>query len=99
MSAKFIEPMLVISATHLPPALATQIDAALADRTGEESVVIHETIIYPHGGYGWQLHVSDEVSEHETPFKDLLALARSLSCNWILLDRDAEVHPDLPVYN
>lgn len=99
MSNPFIEPMLVISTTHIPETIATAIDAQMAARTSEESIIFHETIVYPHGGYGWKLHVSDEANEDaQSPFKDIVALARSLSCNWILLDRDAERHPDLPAY-
>jgi len=100
MSHRFIEPMLVVSASHIPAAVATELDALMSARTSEESLVLHDTIIYPHGSYGWQLHVSeDALPEDASPFKDLVTLARSMSCNWILLDRDAEVHPDLPVYN
>lgn len=52
------------------------------------------------GGYGWMLYCAD--TEHDpvpTDLDGIFALAKNMSCEYVMLDRDAPIHPDLPTWD
>ncbi|EJW14319.1 hypothetical protein M5X00_23230 [Paenibacillus alvei] len=54
-----------------------------------------------HEAYGFFLIVPDSLldpSELPECIQDIIIYAKALECDWINLDRDADVIPDLPVY-
>lgn len=64
---------------------------------------------YPHGEYGWLICIAGDVLDHmvresvdvEMP-EELLKVIRyadERGCEWLLLDRDAELIDDLPEFD
>ena len=51
--------------------------------------------------FGAFVHVPDDLDECKMPrdLKKVLEYAQKKGCYWLQIDRDAEVIPDLPVYN
>lgn len=77
----------------------------------EETAKILENYDFPlvvhrkeddHEAYGFFLLVPDgllDPSELPECIQDIIIYAKALECDWINLDRDADVIPDLPVYD
>lgn len=89
--------MLDLSTAHITQETAKWIE--------EELKLEHSTIIaFPKDEYGWFIHVPnyEEDAEYmEYPPKDLLYLfgvAKGMHCEWICLDRDAQIDWTLPHY-
>ncbi|RWM32602.1 MAG: hypothetical protein EOR77_21470 [Mesorhizobium sp.] len=57
-------------------------------------------IFYEKLEYGWWFPVLECSSPHTIPedLKQVLDFARSLNCQWVMFDRDADQHPSLPSY-
>jgi len=85
-----IEPMLVLSTAHLPPAVMALVSAQ--DRN------ITRTI--PHD-YGAIVYAHDENLNPDLPAEVavVLAYARSRGCDWVNFDRDADTVGDLPTWD
>ena len=96
-SSPFIETMLVISTAHLPHECVKDLDADIAGRPDERSVLKWDAIIYPHADYGYLIHLSPE-QPATGPLARIDELARSTGSAWVLIDRDADQHPDLETF-
>lgn len=82
-----IEPMLVLSTAHLD------------EQTCNGWLRTAAIAVYEKADYGWFIPVPED--EPESAPADLVAcfaLARSLHCDWLMFDRDADTHPILPVH-
>jgi hypothetical protein len=91
-----IEKMLVGSTGHVTRDVAGLLDAASTQR--DQNDWTDAWVVYPHGEYGWLIRVpgnDDTGLQHpdcqKAPvmFFDIMALARRMGCEWVLLDRDA----------
>ncbi|HPG02672.1 MAG TPA: hypothetical protein P5256_00225 [Beijerinckiaceae bacterium] len=96
--SSFIEKMLVISTAHLTHNSVKELDADIADRPDERSVLKWDAIIYPHATYGYLIHLSPDTPA-TGPLAKIDELARSIDCPWVLIDRDADQHPHLEAFD
>lgn len=52
------------------------------------------------GDYGWFVHVATDLPDAlPADLADCFEVARRDGVEWIMLDRDAQEHPDLPAYD
>ncbi|MFB8378102.1 DUF5983 family protein [Paenibacillus taichungensis] len=89
------EPMISLSTAHITPE---------ADRLLQEGLKMEQLIHYPKAEYGYFICVLDKDAEMDETclpscLQDILAYARSKGGQWVMLDRDADTVPDLPVYD
>lgn len=90
--------MLDLSTAHLPENLARSLDSVAG-------------LIANERGFGWLLWVPDNIDEHaaeyeaedpEHPIPEVVVTiwryAAKHGCQYVLLDRDADLNPDLPAY-
>lgn len=83
--------MMVMSTGHISKETAELLDR---DNVG--------VVVYPKAEYGWFIVVSDWWDIEQTIPEDLkqcLAYAEKNGCDWLCLDYDAELYPDIPSYN
>ena len=89
--------MLVVSTACLSP---TTCNEWLHSQLGDA-----QSIAFEKASYGWFIHVPDAGSAMDTDkrvphdLRQLYAVARHEYCSWVMLDRDADVHPLLPVFD
>jgi hypothetical protein len=63
---------------------------------------VDDLIAYPHGEYGWMICVVGFTDGPEGPPEDMLYCiehAKNSGCDWLLLDRDAELIDELPSFD
>lgn len=77
-----IDKMLTLSTSHVPQ--------------GELPTVAREA--FADNEYGWLLLVGGLQVPGAPALARLVALARTLDCTWLRLDRDGQVREDLPVW-
>ncbi len=81
-----IESLLVVSTGHVPEDIINQLDVEHASMRSE---------------YGLMLSVNNDItwpSLHDN-LGQLTKIARENKCCWLLLDCDADQHPDVSVYD
>lgn len=82
-----IEPMLVLSTSHITEATC---NVLLPEYAGPA---------WPKGGYGWFVYVpEDEDAELPLDLRACLALARQKGAFWVMFDRDELAIDELPTY-
>ncbi|MGF7033480.1 hypothetical protein J2T17_004428 [Paenibacillus mucilaginosus] len=87
--------MLEISTFHIRPETSSYLD-----HCAEEADVL---IVYPKSIYGWLVLVpeaasSESMSALPADLKHVVEFAQTQYCSWIMLDSDANQHPDLPTF-
>lgn len=90
-----IEPMISLNTAHI---------TYEADQLLREGLSMGDLIHYPKAEYGYFICVLDpDGNNKETSLpcclQDILGYARSKGGQWLMLDRDAEVVSELPVYD
>lgn len=97
-----ITKMLTISTAHITKETAKFIDNVCKDNNLSNLIVYDETAHY--NGcteqYGWFIYCNADLSDLNVP-KDLLKVmcfARDNDCDWLCLDRDAEIVDSLDKY-
>jgi hypothetical protein len=93
---------LVLSMAHITP----EMDASLEAFANDDQTIDHldlsqvEQLSFDAVTYGYQIFVPEEALEVDVApmFAPMFALARKHNCTWIVLDRDADVCDDLPVW-
>lgn len=91
-----ISKMITVSTAHITEKTAKELHYA-AEMMGSSI----DVCVYEKKEYGFFIHVSDDwESECEIPsdLMDCIKLARNNGCEWLCLDRDAEIESELPVY-
>lgn len=79
-----------ISTAHIGPFSANWLN----------SDTIDNLIIYPKGEYGWFIHVPEDIP-HNLPvdIKYALKHAKIMNCQWLCIDRDGDIIPELATYD
>ncbi len=81
-----IEPMLVLSTSHL------------TDATCNVFLPGYDGPAWPKGPYGWFVYVPEDDGELPDDLKACLALARQKGAFWVMFDRDEVDIDELPTY-
>lgn len=82
-----IEPLLVLSTAHLE------------EQTCNGWLHSAPFAAFAKGDYGWFVYVTDdEPDDLPADLRGCLALARTLHCDWVMFDCDADIVAVLPVY-
>ncbi len=89
-----LESMMTLSTAHITQEVADEL---------LEDAYSCQLIYYPKSEYGYFLCVLEDELENENSLpeclKDILACARSKGVQWVMLDRDADTIPELPVFD
>lgn len=104
-----IEKILVLSTSHITKEVATELDRLVAAITnlGESvAMALHDTDWIPSWTRveGWMFHVpkadANDSRYVNAPYclQACVNMAREAGCDWLMLDRDGEVVPDLPTW-
>ena len=88
-----ISKMLTLSTAHV-----TKFTADMFHYNVHKSVL---PVYYSKGEYGWLVHIHEldddmSVLQYPTDIQELIAYARSLGCEWLCLDQDGPINPNLP---
>lgn len=88
--------MLTVSTAHIKPKTAKWLER-------QWEIFDSSIIVFSKGVYGWFVFVDYQEPEevYEELPEDLTILFRmavEYNCDWLCLDRDADIVPDLPVY-
>jgi hypothetical protein len=94
-----IQRCLVVSTAHI-----TGDDSFQLHEMSEESVLPRPLIVFSKGEYGWWISVDLDQEQPPLPtmseaFSNLLAEARRLKVEWLVLDRDGIEYPELPTFD
>lgn len=95
------EKIAVVSTAHVTRETADKLALAYPYGASSNGAAYREELPlgYAHGEYGWLLLTSDTEGVPERCPPELAALLRQAQesgCEWLLLDRDAAIDPDLP---
>ena len=60
-----------------------------------------DLILYPKGEYGWFIYTQSEELPEDTPVElvEAIEYAKSIGCDWLVLDRDGETIDNLPSFD
>lgn len=103
MKEREIEKTLVLSTVHIPRELNERLQRLRAECSPGKDIKLPGTFCIPYA-YGWILHVPEEEGfvdldmASEKDLLHLLTLAKQLDCQYLRLDRDGLIDPDLPRY-
>ena len=88
-----VRSFLTLSTAHVPEQFAQLLD--------KEHVVNWPVCGGPFDAYGWFMFADDENHNQTIPeeIMAVFAYARSLNCNYVLFDMDADVIPELPTWD
>jgi len=85
-----IEPMLVISTAHVKQPDAEWLDQMAYCDGGP--------VVYAKGEYGWLIPTTLSDADYPEAVRAGLAYARTLGCDWLMYDRDADTVDALPSF-
>jgi hypothetical protein len=108
-----IERMLCLSTGHISEKSAQDLELGMAmlaiedpnERDHDVPEWVTELIVYPHGEYGWLIFVNEIKHNEERrallpdEFTAILVQCEIEGCDWLLLDRDAELIDTLPSFD
>lgn len=104
-----IEKMMCLSTGHVSQETARQLEA----KTGQRELIcepgkapwVDLLIVYPHGEYGWLIVTNGAMDDHTvrahvpSEFLPIFDKCEAEGCDWLLLDRDADLIDELPAFD
>jgi hypothetical protein len=109
-----IEKMMCLSTAHITEKTAEEFNLGLAmlaiedpnEREHDVSEWMSHLTVYPHGDYGWLICIAGDIAMDEefrqagpAELLAVIAYADDNGCEWVLLDRDADLIDELPNFD
>ena len=94
---QIVQRILVISTAHITESLARTMDSQRDYAVPGAGL----GFVYNYVEYGYLIRSVSKDYPHMIPkcIKDIWTLAKKLKCSYVLLDCDADLHPDLEAYD